>query len=97
MKQITLTKTELQHLQIWADNVMHGGHWGNGDIIFPDEQGALDFINNVETEEPVEVPERILEILLIWSEKAPLINPEEQILHQKLQELVKNSPETPKK
>ncbi len=34
---LQLTDRKAKAIRIWADSVIHGGHWGDGDAIIPEE------------------------------------------------------------
>jgi len=64
---LKLTATELEQLKHWADKTIHGGHFGNNDIILPEESIVLDKINRYD-EGYIEIDERDLRIIMIWAE-----------------------------
>jgi len=84
--KINLSDNEIRILKLWADDVMSGGHWGDGDVIFPDESVLLERIKMVRKDNTVELTPRNIDIALIWSEKNNG-TPEEEDLIAKLKSL----------
>ena len=77
---------------MWGDTVINGGHWGNGKVLFPDEEIALDYIKSLDPDTPVSLSRQLSRVFLIWSEKAALISPEEQQLVGKLEQHLAQTP-----
>lgn len=71
-------------LEVWSDNVIHGGHWGDGDVVFPDEANLLEKIKKSAQVEEVELGRRDLEVMLVWADSSHG-TPEEDILRERLQ------------
>jgi len=82
--EIQFSKRDIAILKVWADNVIHGGHWGNGDVVFPDEQIMLDKISRLEDDKSVKFDKRNLEIIMVWAGTSS-DTPEEMILKERLQ------------
>lgn len=83
--QFIFSERDRYILQVWSDTVIHGGHWGDGDVVFPDEAILLEKIGNTEPGEAVELSSRDLQVLLVWSESSHG-TPEEEILSGRLRE-----------
>ena len=66
---IDFSDHQLNLINLWADSTIHGGHYGDGDAVFPDEQIVLDKLGRSGSEQ-VSWTRRNLEIILIWAEKA---------------------------
>lgn len=64
---MNFSSVEIRILRIWADAVMHGGHWGDGAVVLPDEAAALERIGQAENGCPVELSARHLFTFLVWS------------------------------
>lgn len=88
--KISLSKNEIRILKIWADNNISGGHWGDGDVIFPDEDILLEKIKQLEKDGTTNFTSRNFDIALVWSEENNG-TPEEEILIDKFKKLNKNS------
>lgn len=67
--KIELSPLEIRQLIIWAKNTIEGGHFGDGNVVFPEEEVTLYKLEHSEDGQ-VEVTERDLNILKIWSENA---------------------------
>ncbi len=55
MEKMNFSKDEIRLLRIWGDTVINGGHWGDGQVLFPDEEMALDYIETLTPEEPEKI------------------------------------------
>lgn len=91
---IKLTPLELKQLLIWADNTIAGGHFGDGNVVFPEEGFTLQKLKKSPAGE-IEISPRDLKIMLIWVENAVGstmrgMTSEETSLIAKLKELEKN-------
>lgn len=84
---MVFSERELQIIKIWGETVIHGGHWGDGDIIFPDEDILLNVIDRAVAGEETALTPRNLEILAIWSDVSS-DTPEEQHLKERLRALI---------
>jgi len=67
--KLVLSSNEIKIIRIWADSTMHGGHWGDGDIVLPEERIILDKLGNTGGGELDFTPEEA-RIVLIWSESS---------------------------
>lgn len=85
---MVFSERELHIIRIWGDNVIHGGHWGDGDVIFPDEDILMRVIARAVPGEDTALTPRNLEILAIWSDTST-DTPEEQQLRHRIREAVK--------
>lgn len=95
---ISFTDREEEILKIWADATIHGGHYGDGDAVFPDEQIVLDKLGKKDSGS-VKWTRRNLEIILIWAEHAvgglkrgkETMNIDEFRLLEKIKQVLDNS------
>lgn len=62
-----LTEKEINIIKIWADNTISGGHWGDGDAIFPDEGIVLKKISEFDGMK-IDLTQRDMDIIKIWAE-----------------------------
>jgi hypothetical protein len=92
MNTVQFSNEEIRAMRIWGDTVINGGHWGNGQVLFPDEEMALTYIDTLEAGLAVKISNRMAKILLIWADKAAMISPEEQMLVEKLKVLAARTP-----
>jgi hypothetical protein len=46
--EVYLTKQELKQILVWAENAIEGGHFGDGNIVLPEEEITLKKIKNHE-------------------------------------------------
>ncbi len=67
--KLKLTSLEQKQLLIWAENTISGGHYGDSDVVFPEESITLHKLENA-SEDELEVSERDVRIMLIWCENA---------------------------
>jgi hypothetical protein len=65
---LNLTPHEAGIIIQWSDKTIHGGHWGDGDCVFPDEGAALEKLLKIKKGEPAVFSARDTEIMLIWLE-----------------------------
>ena len=86
---LELSEHEIKILKIWSDNVIHSGHYGDGDITLPDEHIILQKINQTIPDSNVIFTEQDIRIILIWSD-TNYRTPEEIILINKLKSLLPN-------
>jgi hypothetical protein len=63
---LTLTPHEATLIILWSETTIHGGHWGDGDVVFPDEGNALEKLRHIKKGEPVKFTARDVEIIMIW-------------------------------
>jgi len=45
--KLYLSVTEVDSIKAWADKIIHGGHWGDGDIVIPEESIILNKIDGM--------------------------------------------------
>ena len=86
---VNLTNRELFIIKTWAESTISGGHWGNGDVLFPDEANALSKINiNTDSKANIIINFNQIDIktILIWADTST-DSPEEVLLKEKLNKL----------
>ncbi len=89
--EINLTETEIYIIKIWADNNIHGGHWGDGDFMVPEENIILEKINNIINGE-LNLTEKEAQIILVWSESARgIYTMEEESAIKKIKSVIKEN------
>ncbi len=66
---IALTNLELRQMIIWAENTISGGHFGDGNVIFPEESITMYKLKNSNSGK-LDLSERDIRILIIWAENA---------------------------
>ena len=82
---VHLTASQINVIRIWADKTIHGGHWGDGDFMVPEESIILEKIENSK-EGRVSLTSNEVRIILAWSESSHGIHTlEEESTIQKLQ------------
>jgi len=81
---ISLNAVELRILGIWAEAILHGGHWGDGAVILPDEEAAMQLLKSAQANSALACTPRSIFTFLVWS-SASSETPEEQILREKLE------------
>lgn len=85
---IMFTDREVLIIKIWADSIIHGGHWGDGDIIIPEEDIILTKLQNME-DNTVSLSENEAKIILTWSDSTLGIHTlEEESIIKKLKPLL---------
>ena len=85
---LRLSETEVRAIRIWADNAIHGGHWGDGDLEIPEESILLKKLETIEND-TVTITEHEARILLMWSRSTLGIHTvEEHQVMSKLKELL---------
>lgn len=67
---LELTPLEIRQLIIWAKNTIEGGHFGDGNVVFPEEGITLYKLENSPDNGNIEVTERDLTMMKIWCENA---------------------------
>lgn len=89
---IYLTEGEINVIKIWADNTIHGGHWGDGDLMVPEEEIILKKINSMK-DNTLTLTEHEAMIILGWSDSTYGIHTmEEDNVVRKLKSLVWKKP-----
>ena len=87
--KIELSPGEIQVIKIWAENNIHGGHWGDGDIVVPEEQIILDKLNLIKNRK-IDITPNEARIILTWSSSSLGINTyEESTVINKLNKIIK--------
>ena len=64
---LELSEREARAIQIWAENIVHGGHWGDGDVAVPEEEILLKKLGNMKHNR-LSVSETEAKIILSWSD-----------------------------
>ena len=86
--KIELSPAEIQVIKIWAENNIHGGHWGDGDIIVPEEEIILNKLNSAKNGK-VDITPNEARIILMWSNSSMGINTyEESTVIKKLSKIM---------
>ncbi len=63
---IEITPFEADIILRWSEKTISGGHWGDGDAIFPDEAHLLDRLNLIKHAKPAKFTIRDAEIMYVW-------------------------------
>lgn len=88
MLEIPLSQSEINVIKIWADNTIHGGHWGDGDFMVPEENIILDKFNKIKNGK-FHLNRNEVRIILTWSESSHGINTiEEENVIKKLKSAI---------
>jgi hypothetical protein len=66
--RVHLTESQINVIKIWADKTIHGGHWGDGDFMVPEESIILKKIEN--SKGHVSLNQNEVRIILTWSESS---------------------------
>jgi len=89
---IYLTEGEINAIKVWADNTIHGGHWGDGDLMVPEEEIILKKISSMK-DNTLTLTEQEAMIILGWSDSAyGILTMEEYSVLRKLKSLVWKRP-----
>ncbi len=67
--KLELNDLELKQLTIWADHTIAGGHFGDGNVVFPEEEITLNKLKKSQ-DGKIEVRERDVQVMIIWCENA---------------------------
>ena len=87
-----LSANEVNSIKAWADKIIHGGHWGDGDIVIPEESIILKKIEEMQ-DGRLDLKENEAKIILTWSESSMGIHTmEEDSVIKKLQRIVNSGP-----
>ncbi len=70
MIKLRVNALEVKQLLIWAENTISGGHYGDHNVILPEERITLDKLKNNVKDGAIDVNERDLKIMIIWSDNA---------------------------
>jgi hypothetical protein len=90
--KLNLSANEVNAIKAWADTIIHGGHWGDGDIVIPEESIILNKIEEMQNG-TLDLKENEAKIILTWSESSMGIhNMEEDSVIKKLQRIVTSGP-----
>jgi len=87
--ELVLTGSEVNVVKIWAESSIHGGHWGDSDLIIPEEDIILNKINNM-NDYRINISKNEARIILTWSETSFGIHTtEEESVINKLKKVCK--------
>jgi hypothetical protein len=90
--KLNLSVNEVNAIKAWADKIIHGGHWGDGDIVIPEESIILNKLEGMQNG-TLDLKENEAKIILTWSESSMGIhNMEEDSVIKKLQRIVTSGP-----
>jgi hypothetical protein len=90
--KLYLSVTEVDSIKAWADKIIHGGHWGDGDIVIPEESIILNKIDGMQGG-MLDLKVNEAKIILTWSESSMGIHTmEEDSVIKKLQRIVNTGP-----
>ena len=85
--KVYLSENEVVAVKAWADKIIHGGHWGDGDIVIPEESIILRKIEEIQ-DGILDLKETEIKIILTWSESSMGIHTiEEDSVIKKLQRI----------
>ncbi len=65
--EFTFTEGEVHVIRVWADSSIHGGHWGDGDVIVPEEEIILKKLDNMK-DNVLTLNEKEAQIIMTWSD-----------------------------
>jgi len=65
---LVLTPHEAGIIKLWSEKTISGGHWGDGDVVFPDENIVLEKLKHIKAGKPTTITVRDVEIILVWME-----------------------------
>lgn len=68
--ELVLSEGEMKSIEIWADNTIHGGHWGDGDFMIPEENIILEKLQRARKDGKLQITSNEARIILSWSETA---------------------------
>jgi hypothetical protein len=87
---LSFTDTEIGIIKIWADSTIHGGHWGDNDLIVPEEGVILEKLDKTRNGS-LDLTKIEARIILSWSESSRGIHTlEEESAINKLQNMLKH-------
>ena len=66
---LELNDREVRAIQIWAEEIVHGGHWGDGDVAVPEEEILLRKLGCMKGNR-LSLSETEAKIILAWSDSA---------------------------
>ncbi len=64
--KVELSPAEIEAIKIWAESSIHGGHWGDNDIVIPEEDIILKKLDKAKNGE-VDISPNEARIILTWS------------------------------
>jgi hypothetical protein len=64
---LELSDREARAIQIWAESIVHGGHWGDGDMAVPEEEILMRKLGTME-DNKLSISETEAKIILAWSD-----------------------------
>jgi hypothetical protein len=64
---LDLSDREARAIQIWAESIVHGGHWGDGDLSVPEEEILLRKLGSMK-DNRLSISETEAKIILAWSD-----------------------------
>jgi len=84
---VRLSEGEVNVVRLWADSNIHGGHWGDGDFMVPEEDIILQKLEKAK-DGMLNISENEARIILTWSESSHGIHTmEEESVIRKLKSL----------
>jgi hypothetical protein len=87
---VELNDREIKAIQAWAESIIHGGHWGDGDAIVPEEDIILQKLNAAAGSK-LTLNEHEVRIILSWSDSTlGILNLEEESVIRKLTALLES-------
>ena len=85
---ISISDREAKAIRIWADSVIHGGHWGDGDAIIPEEDIIIKKLDSMK-DDVISLNEQEAKIILSWSDSTLGIHTlEEESVLKKLKSIL---------
>jgi hypothetical protein len=76
--RLQFSENEIEVIRIWADNTIHGGHWGDGDLTIPEESIILHKLEGV-GDGQIDLSSDEAKIILAWSESSRGIHTMEEV------------------
>ncbi len=64
--EVQLSPAEVEVIKIWAESSIHGGHWGDNDLVVPEEDIILSKLKNIKNGK-VDISPNEARIILTWS------------------------------
>ncbi|RKX99989.1 MAG: hypothetical protein DRP54_06255 [Spirochaetes bacterium] len=91
---LRLSKNEVDVIKAWAESSIHGGHWGDSDLIVPEEGILLEKLEKAAREGKIDISMNEARILLTWSDSSYGIHTmEEESVIKKLKKLIESEEE----
>ncbi len=66
--QLILSSLEKRQLVIWAEKTIHGGHYGDLDVMIPEEGELLERLKDVKGS--IDITQRDVHIMKMWAENS---------------------------